>query len=38
MKMPVFRDPYPYVTAIKRLARILNEIEEREKKKHETDI
>jgi len=30
MKKYVFNDPYPYVTAIKRLARILHEIKERE--------
>lgn len=33
MRKCTFLDPYPYVTAIKRLARILHEIEEREDKK-----
>lgn len=33
MKKFIHQDPYPYVTAIKRLARILHEIEEREDKK-----
>ena len=33
MKKYVFHDPYPYVTAIKRLARILHEIKEQEDKK-----
>lgn len=38
MRMCVFHDPYPYVTAIKRLARILHEIEEREEKEHEAHL
>lgn len=38
MRKFVIHDLYPYVTAIKRLARILNEIEEKEKKKNEADI
>ena len=33
MRKYTFLDPYPYVSAIKKLARILHEIEEREDKK-----
>lgn len=33
MKKLAYQDPHPYVSAIKRLARILHEIEEREDKR-----